>query len=94
MPLVPDVAQRRERHALDRAAARGKDEVGIVVHLAHVQHGADLLVLFHLDEVDDVHAARGASGLGDEIALLAVAAAAVGEEEDVVMVEAVNTVST
>ena len=80
-----DVAQSRERHALDRTAARGKDEERIVVHLAHVQHGVDMLVLLHLDEVDDVHAARGAPGLRDEVALLAVAAAAVGKEEDVVM---------
>ena len=80
-----DVAQGRERHALDGSAARGKDEERIVVHLAHMQHGVDLFVFLHLNEVDDVHAARGAPGLGDEVALLAVAAAAVGEEENVIM---------
>ena len=80
-----DVAQGRERHALDGAVARGKDEEGIVVHLAHVQHGVDLFVFLHLNEVDDVHAARSAPCLRDEVALLAVAAAAVGEEENVIM---------
>ena len=74
-----------ELDALDGAVAGHHGEVAVLGELAQVDHGGDLLVGLHRQDVDDVGALGGAAGLGDLIALFPVDPALVGEEEDIVV---------
>lgn len=83
-----DVAVGRQRGALDHAPARDHHEIA-VVHVVlvrpHLDERRHLLVGIHLQEVDDVGAARGAGALADLIALEPEAPALGGEEHDIVV---------
>ena len=63
------VLERRLRGALDSAVARDEHEVVVLGHAAACDHGADLLAGVGGDDIDNVLAARRASGLGDAVAL-------------------------
>ena len=74
-----------EPDALDGAAARDHHKVLMVREFARQQHGRHALALLERQDIDDVRAARRAPGLRDEVALLAVDAARVREEQDIVV---------
>ena len=84
--VVPQVLQGTDLQTLHRAVPGGHEQVQLLLGLLpEVEHGLHPLPRLHLKNVDDVDALGGLAALRDLIALLAVAAAAVGEEEDVVM---------
>ena len=57
----------------------------MVREFARQQHGRHALALLERQDIDDVRAARRAPGLRDEVALLAVDAARVREEQNIVV---------
>ena len=71
--------------ALDHALAGHHDQIMILRVLGHRDHGRDLLVAGHLQQVYNGHAAGRASRLGDLVALQGVDPAPVGEEHDVLV---------
>ena len=82
---IADVLERGQLHTLDGAVSRRQHEIEAVLHLAHVQHGVHALARLHGNDVDNVRAARGSARFGDQVALLAVGASAVREEENIVV---------
>ena len=84
--VVAEIAERRDLQTLDRAVARGHEEVLLLLRLlTEVQHRLHALARLDLNDVHDVHALGRLAALGDLIALLAVDLARVGEEEDIVV---------
>ncbi len=69
---------------LDSAVLRDEDEI-VLVEFMHGDARRDLLARLEGQDVDQIRALGGASGLRDLIALAAVDLAEVREEEDIVM---------
>ena len=82
---LAQVGELAVRRALDHAVSGHHDQIVLLQSARDRDHGGHLFVARNLQQVDDGHAARGASRFGDLVALEVVDAAAVGEEHDFVM---------